>query len=266
MSQITNRIVCLTTSVFLMAILCTAVVGKIIDVDDATGANKATGASNAVPEIDVKPETGDYSEVSTRSPKMLYATILTIVASMTALVLAAIAFWQASKVTRSVSEARMNGVEPEQNKQLAEAAEKIASLEHRADSFEKRIDEHAGRLEGYDAKLRECGGEVEKATQAISRNSARLQQTDVRIAAVTKDIESLQQFKIALEATRSRILDAFSVGQAGTPTEVRTTTEQETAKPQDTLTNAEEEPNETKETKQSEEESSTDSGKYRYPF
>jgi exonuclease VII small subunit len=265
MSQITNRIICLTTSVFLMAILCTAVVGKIIDVGDATGANTATDVSDPVPEIDVKPETGDTSEVPTRSSAMLYATILTIVASMTALVLAAIAFWQVSRVTRNMSEARINAVEPGDNKELTEAAGKIASLERRADSFENRINEHVGRLEGYEARLNENAGELEKANQGINKNSTGLQEADGRIAAVTQDIESLQQFKTAVEATRSRILDAFSVAQTGTPTEVRTTTEQETAKPQDTPANAEEEQNEAKETKQPRKESSTDSGKYHYP-
>jgi hypothetical protein len=107
------------------------------------------GVSNPVPEIDVKPEAEDHSDVSTRSSAMLYTTILAIVASMTALVLTAMAFWQVSKVSRNMREAQMNGVEPEQNKQLAEATEKIASLEHRADSFENRINEHVGRLDGY---------------------------------------------------------------------------------------------------------------------
>jgi hypothetical protein len=113
--------------------------------------------------------------------------------------------------------------------------------------------------------LSKNAGELEKANQGINKNSAGLQEADGRIAAVTKDIESLQQFKIAAEATRSRILDAFSVGQAGTPTGVHATTEQETAKSQDTPTNPEEEQNEAQETKQSEEEKSTDSTKYHYP-
>ncbi|MHC4753169.1 MAG: hypothetical protein ACYTFW_25300 [Planctomycetota bacterium] len=263
--QITNKTTCLAMSVFLMATLCMATVGKTIYVDYVTSVNMVTAVSDPVPEIDVAPETVDVGEVSTGSSVMLYATILTIVASMAALLLAAVAFWQVLRVSRNVSKERTDAIKPGEKKKLAEAADKIASLEHRVDSFENRINEHVGQSEGCEAKLNENAAELQKANQGINRNSTALQETNSKIDAVKRDVESLQQFKDSVEATSSRILDAFSVMQTGIPEEVDTTTEQQTVEPEETSTDTEEVQNQANQTKQSEQENPTDYWKYHYP-
>ena len=190
--------------------------------------------------------------------------ILTIVASMAALVLAVIAIGLVSKVGRNVSEVRTSTIKPDEKQKLAEVADKIASLEHRLDGFENRINEHVGRLEGYEAKLNENTAKLEKANQGTNRNSAGLQEANGRIDAVIQDVENLQQFKIAIQSTRSRILDAFGITQTEIPAEVSATTEQEISKPEELPTNTEEQ-NEAKETKPSEEEGPTDFRRYHYP-
>jgi chromosome segregation ATPase len=184
---------------------------------------------------------------------------------MAALVLAVIAIGLVSKVSRNVSEVRTSTIKPDEKQKLAEVADKIASLEHRMEGFENRINEHVGRLEGYEAKLNENAARLEKANQGTDRNSAGLQQANGRIDAVTRDVKSLQQFKTAVQSTRSRILDALGITQTKIPTEISTTTEQETSKPEELPTNAEEEQTEAKETKPSEEEGSTDFRRYHYP-
>lgn len=191
--------------------------------------------------------------------------ILTIVASMTALVLAVIAIGLVSKVSRNVSEVRTSTIKPDEKQKLAEVTDKIASLEHRVDGFENRINEHIGRLEGYEAKLNENAARLEKTNQGTNKNSTGLQQANGRIDAVIQDVENLQQFKIAVQSTRSRILDAFGITQTKIPAEVSTATEQEHAKSEELPTNAEEEQNEAKETKPSEEEGTTDFRRYHYP-
>jgi hypothetical protein len=263
--QITNKMTSLAISVFIMVALCMAAVGKTTCVDYVTSVNMVAAVSDPAPEIDVIPENVDFDEVSTGSSVMLYAIIFTIAASMAALLLAAVAFWQVLRVSRNVSEERTDAIKPDEKKKLVEAANKIVSLEHRVDSFENRINEHFGQSEGCDAKLNQNAAELQKANQGINRNSAALQETNSRIDAVKRDIESLQQFKDSVEATRSRILDAFSVMKKEIPEEVVTTTEQQTTKPEETSTDTEEIQNQADETKQSEQENPTDYWKYQYP-
>jgi exonuclease VII small subunit len=184
---------------------------------------------------------------------------------MAALVLAVIALGLVSKVGRNVSEVRTSTIKPDEKQKLADVADKIESLEHRVDGFENRINEHVGRLEGYEAKLNENAAKLERANQKTDRNSTGLQQANDRIDTVIQDVENLQQFKIAVQSTRSRILDALGITQTQIPTEVSETTEQENSKPEELSTSAEEEQAEAKETKPSEEEGPTDFRRYHYP-
>jgi len=267
MSGISDPGTCRRITILPVALLGMVVICLAFCTADARAADIENGASYQPAAIQPEAQTVD-SQGMPGGPLMFYATISTIVASFAALMLALIAFAHVAKTNKRMSQLSQVKTDPSaigQQQKLTEAIDLISAIDYRLSGLERRIDDRLGQWDQFEARLNATEAETEKAGWRLSQNYAALQQVNVRMDAVTQDIEALRAFRDTVKAIRDQIVGAIGPSQTNVQQEQHPVTgEQADETEQDSVTSDEQE-QETSEADSSGEESSTDIMKYYYP-
>ncbi len=259
MSGISGTKACLRIVRFSLAIL-----GMAFCICNARAADISKAASNQSPVIKSVADSVDSQEVPV-GPLMFYATISTIVASSAALILAVITFAHLAKTNKKISQVQTNPSAISQQQKLTEAIDLISAIEHRLDSLEKRINQRLGQWDKYEERLNAAEAETERAGRRLSQNYTALQQANVRLDAVSRDIEALEMFKDSVRTIRDRIIDAFGPSQTNVQQDAHPVTEVQADEAEKDSVTTDEPKDEIAEADNSNEESATDIMKYYYP-
>ena len=135
--------------------------------------------------------------------------VLSVLLALVASALALITMWRVSRVSSRVSEVAKKVFDAEERQKLVDAAIKIVDFEPRLLEFEAKMNNDDGRLQQHEARLQQNAAGLETADQIARTNAAALKQTNIRVAALTREIEELQRFTSTIEQTHGRIADAF---------------------------------------------------------